>query len=198
VTPEQARSESQPAQAESSGIEGLQAKIKFKEADGDTAFSLKPQADGAKLVDAGEQELARFNLDGAKLKIKDPNDTVLGYVIASPGKYKIEDPDQAVELWKLQVQDDGDWKLEDGNERLIYKIKRRDYGFEIEDAADNSMYKVKLKDDKTSLRDASEQTVLSTKDPIPLIAVTCVGFDEIESLPIRTGLMTMLMTKENR
>lgn len=175
---------------------GLTEKIKIKKANGDTAFSLKPQDDGAKLVDAQEQELARFNLKGSKLKIKDPADKVLGYVIASGGNYKIEDAEQKVELWKLQRQSDGDWKLEDGKDQLIYKIKKRDYGFEIEDGAEASLFKVKLKDGKTSLRDASEETVLSTKDKLPTISMTCLGLDAIDSLPIKTGLMTMLILNE--
>ena len=142
----------------------LSSKLSFKATDGNVAFSIKPKDDGAKLVDANEQEMARFNLSGTKLKIKGPDDTVLGYVIASDGKYKIEDADQKNELWKLQPQSDGDWKLEDGKDQLIYKIKVREYGFEIEDGAENSKYKIKLKDDKTSIRDASDKTVYYTKD----------------------------------
>ncbi len=183
---------------ESSEKGGLSAKIKFKKENGDTAFSIKPQDDGAKLVDADEQELARFNLSGSKLKVKDPDDTVLGYVIASAGRYKIEDANQEVELWKLQQQEDGDWKLEDGQDQLIYKIKKREYGFEIEDATDNSLFKAKLKEGKTSLRNASEQTVYSTKDQVPTIAVTCLGFEKIDSLPLRTALMTMLIFDDGR
>ena len=45
-------------------------KIKFKIGDGQTAFSWKPQADGAKLVDADEKEISRYNRDETKLKIK--------------------------------------------------------------------------------------------------------------------------------
>ncbi|MDP6557780.1 MAG: hypothetical protein QGG71_24145, partial [Pirellulaceae bacterium] len=113
-----------PTDSESSAKGGLTGKIKFKAGQGDTEFSVKPQDDGAKLVDSDEQEIARFNLSDSKLKVKDADDTVLGYVIASPGKYKIKNSAQDVELWQLQRQDDGDWKLEDGQEKLIYKIKK--------------------------------------------------------------------------
>ena len=198
MTVDRTSSAPQLVDVESTGKGGLSGKIKFKTGNGDTVFSLKPQDDGAKLVDADEHELARFNLSGSKLKVKDPDDVILGYVIASAGKYKIENASQDVELWKLQRQDDGDWKLEDGQDHLIYKIKKREYGFEIEDATDNSLFKVKLKDGKTSLRDPSEQTVFSTKDQVPTIAVTCLGFETIDSLSLRAALMTMLIIDSGR
>ncbi|MDG2220079.1 MAG: hypothetical protein P8L85_01780 [Rubripirellula sp.] len=172
---------------------GLASKLTFKATDGNVAFSIKPKDDGAKLVDANEQEVARFNVSENKLKIKGTDDVVLGYVIASDGKYKIEDAAQEIELWKLQRQSDGDWKLETGKDELIYKIKVRDYGFEIEDGDENSKFKIKLKEDKTSVRDAADQTVFYTKDKVPTIAVSCLGLKAIESLPLRTGLMTMLI-----
>ena len=175
---------------------GLQQKIKFKQDGGATAFSLKPQDDGAKLVDAEEKELARFVHSGNKLKIKDADDNVLGYVTTSSGKYKIKNAAQDVELWRLQQYDDGDWKLEDGQENLVYKIKRRDYGFEIEDADEDSLFKIKLKDGKTSVRDAADKTLWYTKDPIVTSAVSCLGMKAIDSLPLQVGLMTMLILEQ--
>ena len=64
----------QPVQAEapdqSGSRGGLTAKIKFKSGDGNTVCSVKPQDDGAKLVDASEKEIARFKLSDSKLKVK--------------------------------------------------------------------------------------------------------------------------------
>ena len=177
---------------------GLRAKIKFKTDNGETAFSLKPQDDGAKLVDAAEKEIARFNLDGNKLKIKDPDDVVLGYVVASEGRFKIKNAQQDTELWELQRQDDGDWKLKDGQEQLICKIKARDYGFEIEDADQQSLFKVKLKDGKTSLRDGAEKTLFSTHDALPTIAVACLGFEAIDKLEFRSALLAFLTIRSGR
>ena len=172
---------------------GLTDKVKFKSGAETTVFSLKPMDDGAKLVDANEREIARYNLSESKLKIKGPNDKVLGYITASGSDFKVKNAEQDVELWKLQQQDDGEWKLEDGNDKIIYKIKMREYGYEIEDNADNSLYKVKFKDGKTSLRDQEEKTVCYTKDNVSTLAVTCLGFEEIESLEIKAGLLTMFI-----
>lgn len=172
---------------------GLEDKIKFKTENGETAFSIKPENDGAKLVDSAEHELARFNLKGSKLKIKDPKDQVLGYIIAVADGYKIENADQNATLWKLQKQEDGDWKFEDSQGTLIYKVKRRDYGFEIESPLEASLYKVKFREGKTSLRDSSDRTVYYTKDRVRPMAVSCLGFESIDRLPLKTGLLTMLL-----
>ena len=99
-------------------------------------------------------------------------------------------------MFKLQVQADGDWKFEDSNEKLIYKIKKRDYGFEIEDDSENSLYKIKLKEDKTSLRDAKDQTTYYTKTSVKLEAFTCLGLDVIEDVRIRAGLLTAIQLND--
>ena len=140
----------------------LSAKIKFEDGRGKLAFSIKPEDDGAKLVDANEREIARYNLKGDKLKIKDSADRVLGYVTGSRGKYHLKDPDQKVVRYELRRQADGDWKLEDGHGKLLSKIKKREYGFEIEDAMETSLAKVKTRDGKVSLRDASDKTRYAT------------------------------------
>lgn len=169
------------------------SKLKFKGADGEVSYSLKPEADGAKLVDANEREIARFTVDQNKLKIKDAADVVLGYVIFADNHFKIKNADQTQELFKLQAQSDGDWKLEDGRGKLIYKIKKRDYGFEIEDDKDNSHSKAKLKSGKTSLRNRAEETVLYTKDEINTLAFASMGFEALKSQPLQAGLMTMVL-----
>ena len=169
------------------------AKIKFKTGVGETAFSWKPQTDGAKLVDANENEISRYNRDGKKIKIKGPNDVVLAYVVGAGDAYKVKSADQKIELWKFQKQADGDWKLKDGNEKLIYMVKSRPYGFEIEDGNERSLAKIKLKDGKLSLRDPAEKTLYYTKDKASAIAMCCLGFEAVKSLPVRCGLLTVLL-----
>ena len=93
----------------------------------------------------------------------------------------------------MKRQSDGDWKLKDGDDRLLAVIKKRDYGFEIEDASDKSLFKSKLKDGKRSLRNAADDTVLYTKDEFPPISVACLGLEQIESLPVRAGLAVAVL-----
>lgn len=154
--------------------------IKFKQADGSERFSLKFKPDGAKLVDGQDRELVRLTLDAnQKIKIKDAEDSVLGYVVSQDGYWKLENAEQTEELYILRQQPDGDLKLEDGRDRALYRIKLRDYGYEIETPEKQSLYKVKAKEGKISLRDASDQTVLSTRSAILPAAVACFGFDEL-------------------
>jgi hypothetical protein len=170
----------------------LTEKIRLKNSAGETQLSIKPEPDGAKLVDADESELARYNLRGDKLKIKSADDTVLGYVTGGHGHYFIKDAAEKIVRYELQRQPDGDWKLKDGKEQLICSIRKREYGFEIEDVADRSLFKCKLKDGKLSLRDASDQTTSQTRDPLPMAAMVCLGLESIESLPLRVGLVVRL------
>ncbi len=153
--------------------------LKFKRDDGSEAFAIKFQPDGAKWVDGNDQELARFTVDeNQKVKIKDPSDNVLGFVVIKDGYWKIENAEQTQELFILRRQDDGDYKLEDGSDTQIYRIKQRDYGYEIETPDKQSLYKVKISEDgKVSLRNASDETVISTRAAIAPVAVASFGFD---------------------
>lgn len=164
-------------------------KIKFKDDAGKTALSLKIKDDGAKLTDGNEQELARFTLSGNKIKIKDAHDNVLGYVVASGEKLRLEGTDQKTELFSLQHQADGDWKLEDPQQARVYTIKRREYGAEIEGPQKASLYKVKVKSGKTSLRNAADKSVYHTDDAISAPAMSCLGFDKISDVRLRAALL---------
>jgi hypothetical protein len=167
-------------QPSSKSIATLTENIKFKSENGSEKFTLKPASNGAKLVDATERELARLTVDpNQKIKIKNAQDQVLGYVVHQGDHWKLENPDQIKELYILRRQADGDYKLEDGTNRQLYRIKSRDYGFEIEAPPKQSLYKVKVKGDKISLRNPNEQTVLYTKSNFLPIAIACFGFDAL-------------------
>jgi hypothetical protein len=153
-------------------------KIEFKLENGAEVFTIKLKPDGAKLVNANNQELARFKLDEKqKLKIKGADDRTLGFIVAEGDRWKVKNANQTQELYILRRQADGDYKLEDGSDSEIYRIKKRDYGWEIETQTKQSLYKIKVKDGKTSLRDASDKTVLYIKAELAPIAIACFGFD---------------------
>jgi len=159
-------------------INNLTNKVKFKLENGNEAFTLKPKEDGAKLEGANGKEIARLTKDQTgKIKIKDGNDKVLGYVVTKVGYWKLEDPSQKSELFILRLQNDGDYKLETGDNKEVYRIKKRDYGFEIESPNKQSLHKIKNKDGKISLRDSLDKNILSTKDQFLPIAMACFGFD---------------------
>ncbi len=170
---------------------GFSDKVQVKDADGNVVFSLKPKDDGAKLVDANEGELARITIDGTQLKVKDPDDRVLGFVVAEHRHYEIRYTSQDT-MFELSEDAEGDWKLKNAEDEMIYRIKRREYGYEIENAADESLFKIKNKDGKTSLRDSGDRTVFSTRDEIGTRAFMPFGFAALDSLPLQSAVALAL------
>ena len=173
--------------------------IGFKNRDGETIYELKFKDDGgAKLVDLKENELARFTVSDAKLKVKLPDDSVVAYIVAKPDGFVIRDETQKTELFDMKRQSDGDWKLKTADEKVVAVVQKRDYGYEIEDGDEVSLSKAKLKSGKSSLRNADDETVLYTKDEIPTLCIAVLSLDQIESLPVRAGLSAavLLLSKE--
>jgi len=164
-------------------------RVKLKDGEGAAAYELKKKDDGAKLVDPDDAEVARFKLSGTKLKVKGPDEKVLGYIVVSDGELKVKDAEQTRELFEIQRGEDGDWKLKDGDDKLLLRIKKRDYGWEIETPADERQAKVKSDGGKVSLRDAGEKTLYYRKDPVKPLALAMLGLSPVEPFELRAGLM---------
>lgn len=192
VTSDKPKSSSDAIQARS-----LKQHIHFKDADGHRVFELKPEPDGAKLVGPDEKEMARYHVKDHTLKIKDADDVVLGHIVRVDDHYKVEDAARQTVLFKLATQSDGDWTVENGSQERLYRIKKRDYGYEIELPNDESVAKAKLKEGKRSLRNAQDATLYSTKDQASTLGVACLGLEKIDSMPIRLGLL-LQMTIDQR
>ncbi|MCX7423644.1 MAG: hypothetical protein NT013_29475 [Planctomycetia bacterium] len=170
----------------------LSERINLKNADGQRTHEIKPESNGAKLVGADAKEIARYSVSEHTLKIKDAADKVLGHIVRHDDAYKIEDADRKNVLFKIAGKSNGDWSVEDGKQERLYRIKKRDYGFEIESVSGASLAKVKLKDGKTSLRNAKDETLFSTKDHVSQLGLACVSLEKINSEPLRFGLLVQL------
>ncbi|MEA5568259.1 MULTISPECIES: hypothetical protein [unclassified Anabaena] len=154
-------------------------KIKFKTEGGSDLFSLKQLPDGAKLVNANEQEIARIKTDEAgKIKIKNIQDKVLGYVLTSHGYWTIENPEKQ-SVYILKRNSDSNYQLEDVNKKKIYQIKTNKTGLDISTPDQKLVYQVRIKEGKISLRNTSGNTVFSTKSNISPLAFTCFGLDAL-------------------
>ncbi|OUL33384.1 hypothetical protein BV372_17005 [Nostoc sp. T09] len=155
-----------------------QNKIQFKTEGGAELFAMKMEADGAKLVDGNNQELARIKADkSGKIKIKNAAEKVLGYIVSEKGGWKLKDANQSQDLYILRRQNDREYKLEDAAKKDIYRIQASNDGFDIQTPEKNLVYQVKVKNGKTFLRKASAKTIFSTKSQLSPIAFTCFGFD---------------------
>ena len=228
----------------------IESKIKLKDGEGGTAFSVKRREDGFELRDKAERTIITFHLIDNRLKIKtldgsevgdvtfsnqkfkiqdatkpeqfwnfrmqidgdwkleDQDDQLLGKIKTLDGsevgdvtfsnqKFKIQDATKPEQFWNFRMQIDGDWKLEDQDDQLLGKIKKRDYGYEIEDPTGRSLYKSKLKDGKHSLRDHSDKTLYYTKDTATPLAIACMGFDVLKP-HIKAALMTMVLESDQQ
>lgn len=153
-------------------------KIKFKTEFGADLFSLKQQANGAKLVDGNDQELARIRENTPeKLKIENASEKVLGYVIREKSQWKLENPEQSQALYTLKRHNNGHYTLEDAANKEIYQIKLQNNGWEINQPNQSLLYHIRIRDGKTSLRGSYATTVFSTKSEISPIAFACFGLD---------------------
>jgi len=174
-------------------VSGFREKVKVT---GRETFAIKPMDDGAKLVDADDQELARYTIqDGLRVKVKGADDHLLGQVKGDAEKLHVEGPDGG-RIFALQRQEDGDYKLETAGGDLLYKIKARDYGWKVEDAGGTEVFKVKVKAGKTSLRDASDATLLSTKDALRPLAMACLGLEDLNQA-LRVALAVRIQAEAN-
>lgn len=187
---EEGKKESDQAKAEP---KHLAARITLKKADGQRAFEIKPESNGAKFVGPDDKEIARYSVSEHTLKVKDASDKVLGFIVRHGDAYKVEDADRKNVLFKIAGKESGDWSVENGKQERLYRLKKRDYGIEIELESGMSLAKVKLKDGKTSLRNAKEETQLSTKDHISQLGFACLALDKIESEPLRYALLVQFV-----
>ncbi|AFY44945.1 hypothetical protein [Nostoc sp. PCC 7107] len=153
-------------------------KIKFKTEGGTDLFSLKQQADGAKLVDGKEQELIRIKADkSGKVKFKNSAEKTLGYVVTEKGYWKLENAAQNQDLYILRKQNNDAYNLEDTGKKVVYQIKSGDNELKILKPNNQLVYQVKVKEGKTTLKNSSGKTVFYTKSSIAPIAFACFGFD---------------------
>ena len=158
--------------------------ISFDGADGQRAFRLSLERDVVQVQDAQRKLLATLVLrtessDAGRprevLQVQDANGRSLGFIRPIPGKragLEVTAPDgRGRRLFALLWERDGDLRLERDNDVLVYKIKKRDYGFKIVDSDGVVESRIRTRLGKTSVRDASGVTYLSTRDPVSEAAV---------------------------
>jgi hypothetical protein len=108
--------------------------VEFEAPDGRIAFAFESRRDGIRLQDGGGKLLAVLRLEDESLTIEDARGHPVG-VVVPPGEgsrgFRVLRPDQGTPLYEFRSEPDGDLKLIDANDELVYKLKRRDYGFKV-------------------------------------------------------------------
>lgn len=152
----------------------LAAKIVFEKPDGKEAFRLDPEGMTAELQ-IGEDRLATYALDGARLKITLERGASGGSIEASAerDRYTLFGADSKSVERVLVREPDGDWKLQDAKEIALAEMKLRDDGYKLTDGKGAEAGRLKVKGDEKSLRDAAGTEVLETGDAIPPLAAAC-------------------------
>lgn len=162
--------------------------IEFDGPDGADLLKLDPRRTGVTLQDGSGFTLARFRIEEGRLRVQEAVGRAVSFVApVSEGGLRITESPGEGTLSVLSREPDGDLRLVDGADRTLYEIKLRDYGLKVVDGAGRSEAKIRVKEGKTSVRDATGRTVLSTRDPIPPLAVACLA---LRGLPLshRAGL----------
>ncbi|MCC0176496.1 hypothetical protein I4641_05825 [Waterburya agarophytonicola K14] len=166
----------------------LTEKLIFKRENGSEDFSFIPKSNGIKLEGIQGETIVNLTVDiNRKIQIQTSAGSILSHVLIRDNSWTIEDGEETEELYTLQQQTNGDYKLESGDNTAIYQIKKRDYGLEIETPDQKSLYKVKHQDNKQILQDINNKTVLETKSDFPLLAIACYGFEVLDEAE-QTGL----------
>jgi hypothetical protein len=88
----------------------------------------------------------------------------------------------------IRIEADGDLEVRDSSDAVLYKLKRRDYGFKIVDEKGEAIARVRRsRNGKLSIRDESHLTYLKTRDAIPVEAVALIALPGL-SFAEATGL----------
>jgi len=146
-----------------------------------TSFRLQP-ADGAIRAEGGGGELlALVELRGDQFSVVDSRGRLVAsvrFATDRPGDVHLLSPAGTL-LLRLSTEPDGDLRVEDAEGAIVYKAKRRDYGFKVVDGDGRLESRIRLRKSKTSLRDASGTTYLTTRDFLPADAVAILSMESV-------------------
>lgn len=155
--------------------------VHVEDASGQPLYGIKWRDDGAELQNAQGQDTLRFKLDKDRLKIRTTTEEVLGYVTGGIDNLKVKDAAKAV-LFELKRQDDGDYKVVDGADVLLYKLKSKQGAVKVVDAGESVLYKAKLREAKVVLRTEDDKDLLTAKHSQSTLAASVLGLTKLTEL----------------
>ena len=156
--------------------------IDFAAYDGELAFRIQPTGDSIRVEDGAGNVIVVLRLRKQSLAIEDARGRLVGVVLPpSEGRrgYRLLSPNSERTLFELRSESDGDFKIIDTRDALVYEVKRRDYGFKVLDRNGEVESRIRLGTNKISVRNASGVTFLSTRDPFPLESVAALSLEDL-------------------
>lgn len=107
-------------------------------------------------------------LSDGRLKASGPDGKARFELKRKDDKVMLKDASGEKELFKFKLKA-RDIDVYAPNDRLLYRLRHKDYGYAVEDATGQTLFRAKFKDEKRVLRDPQDKTILYSKDlPQPL------------------------------
>jgi hypothetical protein len=157
-------------------------KVELREPDGKEILSFKPRPPASLTVrDAQNVEVGRFALSDGRLKATGADGKPRFELKRKDDKVMLKDADGEKELFKFKLKGQ-DIDFYGPNDKLLYRLRHKDYGFALEDASDRTLFRAKVKDDKRVLRDPADKTVLYSKDLSQPLGLVFFRIPQLDSL----------------
>jgi hypothetical protein len=168
------------------------SEVRFESGLDRVAFELSPSRDGVDVVGRDRRSLFRIEFDEDHLSVIDSQEEIVSVVTRLPPGahrgYRLVNANGAGLGTDIRIEADGDLEVRDSSESVVYKLKRRDYGFKILDGKGQSIARVRRSSDgKLSIRDENHLTYLKTRDAIPIEAAALIALPGL-SFAEATGL----------
>jgi hypothetical protein len=170
------------------------SEIEFDGPDGYDLLVFQPWSRGMILQDGVGTIMGSYRVDENVLQIEDARGRVSAHVqpSADGGQLEVRASKDNALIFRIYREPDGDVRIEDPESRVVFKFKKRDYGYKVVDKQESSLGRVRAKREKTSLRDDDGNTVMSTRDPIPPEAAGCLLLSELP-YSVRGGLAVAMI-----
>ena len=169
-------------------------RIDFQDGQGKPFVVLERGGAGSRLLDGQGQELARYSPPAkGRVAVRDADNMVVGWIVIRDDRLQVRAVDGATIRFRFQRRENGNWKLEDGQDNLICKINRRVDGWEVKNPSGERMARVRKSENATTVSDGMGKTLASTTADIDGLVVACLEMGGVESLPLRGGVMLAVM-----
>lgn len=140
-------------------------KISFKSVKddpGELLCKLKPKGDDYKVYDGQDTVLGKVKIRADRVTLKGPEGGEKWKVKHKQYGAEVEDG-AGNRLYRIKAVQDGGWKLKDKDDNTLFKLKKKDDGFEVRRADGATVAKVKERKGKLVFRTEAGQDLFELK-----------------------------------